>query len=373
MFWVLCVSIFPRLPFMFTFYHSTMKVKHFVIPFLFTLVLITACRKNDGGEVTPDGDYQTGVFVVNEGPWGGSGSITWYNPETQELRDSIFEKANGGASLGQFVQSLTFHNGKGYIVVNGANRIVVVDGETFKFVDTIGGLALPRFFMPVSNSVAFVSQWGADGLSGSLAKIDLNFNKVLKTYPTGAGPEKMLYFEQNKQLFVANSGGYGVDSTITSFQVDDENSFQTITVSGQRNPASLSRNQTLGGYNPWNVLCKGDWTDPNSSGWLGRAFENPQAGVSAPKGSDDLATSPSGVDYFSGGTAIYRVLANGSLESVLNTAAYGFNIHPVSGQFYCADAKDFNSRGTVSIFSPAGVLEHSFTVGIAPGEIVFKL
>ena len=35
-----------------------------------------------------------------------------------------------GAVLGQFVQSLTFYGNKAYIVVNGANRVVVVDAKT---------------------------------------------------------------------------------------------------------------------------------------------------------------------------------------------------------------------------------------------------
>ncbi|MBL7828651.1 MAG: hypothetical protein JNJ57_18600 [Saprospiraceae bacterium] len=346
-----------------------MKVKLLLFSAFITLL---SCEKPCEDCNSPKGDYSNGVFVVNEGPWGGSGTITWYNPDTGEFRDSIYEKANNGASLGLFVQSLTFHNGKGYIVVNGANRIVVVDGDTFEYLDTIGGLSKPRYFQAVDNRLAFVSQWGADGLTGSVAAIDLDFNEIIKTYPIGHGPEKMLYFQPNNTLFVANSGGFGVDSTIVSIQGDSDSIIVPHVIPGQKNPACMSKNMITGGFTPWNVLCKGDWNDPNPAGWIGRPFEHPVLGESISGGCDDLATSLNGVDYFTTGTEIRRVLADGRTEKVLTTPAYGFNIHPVTGQFYCADAKDFNSKGTVTIMRPDGSVDGVFKVGISPGEIVFK-
>src|SRR5262245_42940358 len=127
-----------------------MKVKQ-LLPFsLFFSVLLffLSCKDDDNCCSTPTHDYSKGIFVVNEGPFGGTGTITWHNPATGETVQNVFEKENGSATLGQFVQSLSFCNGKGYIVVNGANKVVVVNAATFEFLDTIGGLELPRFFQP---------------------------------------------------------------------------------------------------------------------------------------------------------------------------------------------------------------------------------
>ena len=195
-----------------------MKAKQFLFLFsilIFGLFFIPSCKENDCCS-QPEINYSTGVFVVNEGGFGSTGTITWHNPQTGETVQDVFGRENDGAALGEFVQSISFYNGRGYIVVNGANKVVVVDAATFQFVDTIGGLALPRFFQRSTGNpnVAFVSQWGADGLSGSLAVVDLNNNMVIKTIPTGSGPEKMLALNSDV-LYVANSGGYGVDSTVT--------------------------------------------------------------------------------------------------------------------------------------------------------------
>lgn len=353
-----------------------MKDKRMLLALCIITLSWSACKKecDDCNETPLSDDYKKGVFVVNEGPFGGSGTITWYNTETGEVRDSIFEKANNGASLGQFVQSLTFQNGKGYIVVNGKNQVVVVDGSTFQFQDTIGGLALPRFFQPIDNNTAYVSQWGADGISGSVAKIDLNTNKVIKTYPTGAGPEKMVFIPQTKTLYIANSGGYGVDSTIVWFNVETESPLQKLVIPGQKNPANIIWNSSFSGDQPSYVLCKGDWQDPNSQGWVGLPFDNPTLGFPVPKGSDDLVFNQLGTNaYFTSGTSIYRASPVSIPQLLLLEAAYGFNIHPETGEWYCADAVDFNSRGLVNIYDLNMQRVKAFPVGIAPGEIVFKL
>lgn len=347
-----------------------MKVKLSFFLFSCCLLSLFSCDKRCE-ECYTDGDYaQGGVFVVNEGS-AGSGTISWYNPATGEVRDSVYEKANGGAQLGKFVQSLTFHNDKAYIVVGGANRIVVADANTFRFLDTIGGFQIPRFMAPVDDNTAYVSQWGADGLSGSLQKVDLKLDKIVKTIPVGSGPEKMLYFSQSRQLYVANSGGYGVDSTIAWIQVDADDTVQKKVIAGQRNPANLS-GLVQSADAPWNVLCKGDWMDAASQGWVGRPFAASPAGAVAPAFSDDLCTGPDGLDYFTSGTAIYRVKADGSVEKLFDQPAYGFKVDPANGNMYCGNAKDFNSAGEIVIRKPDSSIAGSFRCGIAPGEIVIR-
>ena len=65
-----------------------------------------------------------------------------------------------------------------------------------------------KYFLPVSNTVAYVSQWGKDGLNGSLARIDLATNKVVKVIPVGTGPEKMILADANIEDAV-NGAAFG--------------------------------------------------------------------------------------------------------------------------------------------------------------------
>lgn len=343
-----------------------MKVKQILISFLSASWLFVACSdQRECCDLPPEGDYSKGVFVVNEGPFGGSGTISWYNPTTGEAQDSLFEKANQGASLGQFVQSLSFHNGKGYIVVNGANRVVIVNASTFEYLDTIGGLALPRFFLPIDPNTAYISQWGADGLTGSVAKVDLNTNKVQKTIPTGFGPDKMV--RVNDRVYVANSGGYGVDASLSEILISNDQA-QLQSFQNGKNPASLvSHNQELF------YLCKGYYLDSNPVGWL-NFVSNAGPGTETPAYSDDLVLDEdNGNLFFIGGGKVYQSnTANpeSSLSVLLTQSAYGLGYDADQDLLYCADARDFSSPGEVVVYKTDGTRVGAFRCGIAPGEVV---
>ncbi|MEO6037295.1 MAG: DUF5074 domain-containing protein [Saprospiraceae bacterium] len=326
-----------------------MKVNIFaamLLSLLFSSLFLFPSCKSDPDPEPSAGRYEKGIFVVNEGPFGGTGTITWHDPTTGETVQDIYGQANNGAALGAFVQSLAFHNGKGYIAVGGANRLVVVDAATFEYLDTIGGFILPRFFQPLDNDYAYVSQWGAGGVTGSIAKVDLHTNKIVKTIPTGAGPEKMLLADGI--LWVANSGGYGLDSTVAHIFTGTENGAVRETIPGQRNPACLAKAGGVSTY-PFAVLCKGDYTDLNSLGWLTRADAPNTPGLAAIPGADDLVASPDGSTYyFINGGAIYA-LDNAGLRKGFDQSAYGLACDPTNGQLYCADAKGFTGNGEVVI------------------------
>lgn len=344
-----------------------MKVKLFSLLLLAGLLSLFSCKKDE----TPAGlgHYTQGVFIVNEGPSAGAGSISWHHPETGETVQDVFSKANNGAVLGKFVQSLTLHNGKGYIVVNGANKVYVVDAVTFKFIDTIGGLALPRFMLPLNDDLALFSQWGADGLTGSVAQVDLLTRQVVGTSPTGKGPEKMI-LDANNFVLVANSGGFGVDSTISQLNFGGTTELTRITVPG-KNPGSIAFAPFVSG--PFGgpatfVHCKGSFLDANPAGWVGALGE---VGNAIPAYGDDLVAAPDGNWlYFTAGGKIYRI-GVGGMEAWLDQVAYGLGCDPKSGNIYCADAKDFNSAGEVVVYNPAGQRIGAFPVGVAPSEIVF--
>ena len=337
-----------------------MKVKQLSLLLLLLAALISACSQQENPS---KGKYETGIFVVNEGPFGGTGTITWYDPVTGATEQDIFANANGGAVLGELVQSLTFYNDKGYICIGNSTKIVVVDAATFKFLDTIGGLAKPRYFLPYGDHFALVTQWGADGNTGTVAKVDLNTNEVVQTSPfIGAGPDKIFPFNADVVL-IPNSGGFSEDSTITTFRLSTF-SVEDRSVAGGKNPGvcALANADVF-------VLCKGSFADIVPTGWLGLA-DNPASGQNIPIYSDDLCASPDkSTLYFTGGGALYE-WKNGTLRTVVQQQAYGLTCHPGTGDLYCTDAKDFSSAGEAVIYKPDGTKIGGFSTGIAPGEIV---
>lgn len=360
-------------PFAFHFHcfnFSKMKVKQIFLLLALGLLGLQSCIKDDA-PAAGAGNYTSGVFVVNEGTFGGTGSISWYNPETGETVQDVFSKANNGAVLGEFVQSLTLLGNKGYIVVNGANKVYIVDALTFKFIDTIGGLALPRFLLPISEDIALISQWGADGLSGSIAKVDLRTRQVVQSIPTGKGPEKMLY-QPDGTILIPNSGGFGVDSTVSILGLGASSEIARIALPG-KNPGTAAVAQFATGlFGPYTfVLCQGSYLDASPIGWVGASASAAGIGYDIPAFGNDLVSAPDGQSlYFAAADKIYRV-DSGGLSALIDQRAYGLGCDPVSGNLYCADAKDFNSSGEVVVYSPAGQRIGAFPVGIAPGELVF--
>lgn len=348
-----------------------MKAK-FLFPTLFFLGVFAffSCKDGDplvsfDGPAPEAGQYATGIFVVNEGPFGGTGSISWHNPATGETVQDVFATENNGAVLGQFVQSLAFHNGRGYIVVNGANKIYVVDAQTFRYIDTIGGLTLPRFFLPLDDDFAYVSQWGAGGLDGSVARVDLRTHEVAGVIATGRGPDKMLRGADGL-VYVPNSGGFGVDSTISILNPQTNQELQRILVYG-KNPGSLAEGNFEGGPLLY-AHCRGSFLDPVPAGWVGPL--NGTLGFSTPPYGDDLVAAPDrSAVYYTAGGGIYTLDGAGH-RKLFDQAAYGLACHPTTGNLYCADARDFSSAGEVVLYTPAGQRIGAFPVGIAPGEII---
>lgn len=340
-----------------------MKVKLFSLFFLLLLTAVwTACNDDDDDDGNPAGSkYASGVFVVNEGPFGGTGTITWHNPQTGETEQDIFAANNNGAVLGQFAQSLTFHQDKAYVVVNGANRIVVADANTFQFQDTIGGLILPRFMLVTDDSTAWVTQWGAGGLDGSVAKVNLNTLQVLKTIKLGNGPEKIA--RDGDRLYIPNSGGFGVDSTVSVLNLTTETEETRIAVAG-KNPCCVAFL-----FNTPYVLCRGSFLEALPTGYV----VNLTTGVfnsTFPYG-DDLVRVSDNTMRWTGGGSIWK--HNGSsISGFFSQNAYGLGFDPVGNLLYCTDAGDFTSNGTAVVYDLDGNLRFSFATGVGPGEVVFR-
>ncbi len=348
-----------------------MKVKPFFLLSLLCagLLWLNSCKKDDDPGTA--GHYSEGLFVVNEGPSGGTGTITWHNPGTGETIQDVFGKANGNAALGEFAQSLTLHNGKGYIVVTNANKVYVVDAITFKFLDTIAGLVKPRHLLPLDNQTALISQWGANGLDGSVVKVDLNTLAILQTIPTGQGPDKM-FRQADGLVVVPNSGGFGVDSTVSILNASNTAELDRITVPG-KNPGTGAIARFAGGSigAATMIHCRGHYKDNPPQGWVGPLAAANGAGFAIPPDGDDLVAAPNGEAlYFTAGGKIYTLDKNG-LRVLFEQAAWGLTCHPQTGYLYCCDAIDFNSAGEVVIYTPDGEKVGSFTAGITPGELIF--
>jgi len=226
-----------------------MKINLYILTIvLFVIFTINSCDKTEVKPPEP-GKYATGIFITNEGPFtDGSGTITYINRDSNATENEIFARVNG-RPLGSIVQSMSVFDKLAYIVVNNSNKIEVVTAETFESVALIEDVMLPNRFLGINENKAYVSSF-----ENHLSVIDLNSHTVIKTIPTGSGPDKMLMHDGN--VYVLNLGGYGLDSTLTVINAESDEVIQTLQIENKPTGIQIDKNGKL-----W-VMCSG-------KGWNG--------------------------------------------------------------------------------------------------------
>jgi len=215
-------------------------LSYFILISIFCLII--SCSKNTDDK--PAGAWSNSVFIINEGPFPtGTGTISAFDRDSHVVTPDLFETANG-RPLGNIVQSMTVHGDKAYIVVNNANKIEVVNLDDFTSVATIENLTLPRYFIGFNENKGYVSCWDS-----TVKVINLADYSIESSIKTGTGPDEMILV--NDYLFVINSGGFGVDSTVSVISTDNDTPLVLLEV-GHR-PSGIQEDMN---GNLW-VLCSG--------------------------------------------------------------------------------------------------------------------
>lgn len=348
-----------------------MKFKLGFLTLLFGVLMFLSCTPEDENGVVSS--LSDGVLVVNEGLFrSGTGTVTYYNRSTMEVMTDLYGKANGGAAIGDVLQDMKIYNDTAYLIVNGKNKIIIADAKTFKFIDSISSFGSPRYFYRPNNITGYVSEWGVNGLDGSVKEIDLKTKTITKTIKTGKGADKL--FVVGSRMYVLNSGGYGSDSTMAYFTLGDT----ALTKVGLRDsPNSIVQDVNK---DTW-VLCSTAY-DSLKAGKLLKIRNNAiEKEFTVPSISLHLSTDVNGNNlYFASKGEIWKKdITNfgANAPSVFMTKAelgttniYGMAIDPKTGYIYCADIPnstanskiliiDVNTKKIVNTFS-AGILSNGF-------------
>lgn len=348
---------------------------------ILTGILLGGC--SDDNVVAPNpGQFSNGVFIVNEGPFQtGTGTISFLDRTTGSVTNQIFQSAND-RPLGNIVQSLHVHEKRAFIVVNNSNKMEVVDLDDFSSVGIVENLPLPRYFQGFSATKGYITSWGLDGVSGQVDVVDLQSLSVTKTIQTGSGSEQMAIV--GSLLFVCNSGGFGIDSTVSIIDTQTDELEDPIIVGGNPNSIQVDAAGML-----W-VACAGiqvynpDFSinpDQSTVGRLVRIDPATRQVVSFLE-FPDVFSSPSRLVIGSAGTVLYY-LRSGSIYShdvnsnalatqpVVQSFFYGLGYEEASGLIYAADPIDFASTGRVIRYTNSGAAQDTLSVGIVPSNFYF--
>lgn len=317
-----------------------------------------------------------GIYVVNEGNFNNNnGSITLFNPDEQKTVQNYFSN-NNEWSLGDVVQDLSFYEDKGFIVVNNSQKVEVVKKETFESIGVIEGLSYPRQFLGIDDNKGYITNGSsATGANGNVLVIDMSDYAVIDTIEVGKGPESMVKYENS--VYVANSGGYSADNTVSVINTDNDEVTKTIDVKDIPTDIIKDDNDNL-----W-VYCKGlgSWQDggPTNSHLVkintsDNSTTDFDIGKVTSYGNYLMAAGPDNESiYYTGADGIYKIKisANSVPETpFIETIPYGLDVNPENGNIYCMVSGE--SSGYAIRYDNESNLIDSTKVGISPNAAVFE-
>jgi YVTN family beta-propeller protein len=334
-------------------------------------VAFTSCN-NEPDKVSPQ-KVTGSVYVVCEGNFlSNEGKISRYNPTTNQSQIDVYKDANN-VGLGDIVQSMTIIDTLAYIVVNNSNKIEIAGINSFKKVNTISNLALPRYLVQVGNNKAYLTEYKNFVDNGQVSVIDLKTNTIIKTIAVGKFPEKMI--KVGNRVYVLNNGS----NFVSVIDLNNE-SVSEISVGYGGN------DMVLDGTNIY-VLTQGkkeytaDWSidvEKSTAATIEKINTNNNTVQKLFTFSSTL-DSPSRLaiknnELYFINNGLYKISLNsGSFNptKLYARSLYGLGIDPSNGQIYVGTS-GFTSNQKLIRLSDDGVAKDSATVGAGPNGFVFK-
>ena len=349
------------------------KINYFLLAVLSVSLSITSCKKE---EVKVEYEFDNGIFVVNEGNFGqGNASLSFADKDVQVVKNDVFFNKNQ-AQLGDVAQSIGFNGDNAYIVVNGSDKITVVNRNTMEYKVTIAsGLENPRYFEALNEQTALVSCWGdpMDDTDDYLAIVNTSSQTVTGSIPVNLGPEKMI--KNDNYLFIAHKGAWGTNNKVSVYDLTLHQITHIIEV-GNRPNSLIIEDDYL-----W-VLCSGEpsWTGNETAGQLYKIslpdFSISQVFDFATNEHPNFLTSNDDKLYYYLNGKIYQMDIDDTALPTSEFITYqgnAYNMEAYDDYLYITDAKDYVQEGELIVYDLSNGQEKSRkTVGIIPGDIGFN-
>jgi YVTN family beta-propeller protein len=342
------------------------------------LIFSSSCKKEEDKPV--DTGFLHGIYIVNEGGFTkNNGSVTYYDEIGAFVYPNLFYQVNARGP-GDVIQSFSIAEDMGFIVANNSGRVEVVDMKTFASIGTVINVDYPRYVLGVTDKKVYLT---SGNFGGFVQVINLENLEVDTKISVGSGPENLIMADN--KVFVANSGGWGLDSTISVIDPTQDKVINTIEVGD--NPTDLVEDEN---GDIW-VLCKGKVIYDQSWNVISetdsRLVQIKIADLSVGKNfvignKGDffaplhLAVSKDGKSVlYAEVDGIYRMditASSAPLQPIIIGSFYGLDVSPENGDIYALKANGFDVNGVAFIYQGDGRIMDSLLVGIAPNAAVFN-
>lgn len=340
----------------------------------FTFAFLASCTNEDNENVSK-GNYDNGVFILNEGNSSG-GSVSFLGDDLTTFKQDVYGAENVGDFFGTYVQSIFFDGDKAYVIAGGSNVINVVNRYTFKLLAKIEtGLVTPRYGV-AKNGKAYVTNANtyayANPATGNtddfVAVIDLVTNKVESKINLNATANRIvldgdkLYITEpynSDKVLVVNTVTKALETPITvgssANTMEVKNGILYVLASPYGSASKIVKVK-LSDKSVTEVVFPTALTDAGNLDIYGsKIYFTKDTGVYS---MDITATQPSDKPIFNySSTSQYGVM-------------YGFAVE--NDKIYIADGGDFASNSKAYVYSLTGALQKEVTVGVGPNGFYFN-
>lgn len=359
-------------------------------------MLFASCSSDNNVAIddteTPDDNTTqkvNGLYVLNEGSMGSNkATIDFFDYNENEYRQNLYPEANPNEvkELGDLGNDILIYGSKMYLVINGSNKVEVVDAKTVKKIKSID-LSNGRS-LAAANGKVFVSSYDGpididpDTPLGKVYEIDTLSLDISRDVVVGYQPEGMTII--NNHLYVANSGGYRVPEYDNTISVVDLTSFEEI--DKYEVAINLNKLQNDGKGNLL-VSSQGNYDDipanlykvDAETGEIVADYQTPISGFDIKDGKlffftniYDANTNDFNKSFGYIDLSTDTVTESGFIDATDDIEApYGIGINPENGDIFVTDAGNFSSTGLVYQFDSTGEFVEKFKAGIIPGHFAF--
>lgn len=357
-----------------------MKTQKLFIGLFIAALTFTSCSDDEGVDFQPSaGNYENGIIIGNEGNFGdGNSSVSYVSNDFNTVRNGIFNYTNN-IELGDTNESIAFNNGYAYIILNGSNKIEIVDRYSFESIKTIDtGLENPRY-MAFANGKGYVTNWG-DGFDATddfIAVVELEDNTISSTISLSEGPEQIV--STNGKLYISHKGAYGTNNIITSIDTSNNN-ITTITVDDNPDEILIDSSNNIWVLSEGKTEYDSDWNVTGrttaSLKKINSTTNTEEKSIIFPEGIDPkIITYDSGNIYFYANSKIYMMNeADESLPEnhlIQQTVYKGLTVR--NGYIYCTNSDFTLGEGELFIYDESSLnLVETISLNVGSSKIYFN-
>jgi hypothetical protein len=369
---------------------------------LLCIVLITAlagCRKDI--PIAPEEVTQSlfpadpkatvrGLYLINEGNmYMNKASIDYVDFITGSYSKNIYNQANPEVTkgLGDVGNDVGVYGSKLYVVVNGSNKIEVLNVNTGKRIQQIDiiNCRYITFSKGKAYASAYLGQIGdPKSPNGIVVEIDTSILKETRRVEVGRQPEEMAVVGTN--LYVANSGGYTPGEYESTISVINLDSFKEV----KRIPVAINLHRLKADrYGDLYVTSRGDFLNVPSKLYVistqtdqvkkvfdiaagNMVIDNDLAYIYS--SSFNISTGKSTISYdmlnVKDEVLISRKFITDGTDKAIKVP-YGLAVHPISKDVFVTDATDYVTPGILYCFDAAGKKKWSVETGDIPAQFAF--